>query len=239
MCFSMGNAIRYLKLQVSKIDPDVAEEEAKTQLCDSIDNFITERISIADLVMMDKATEHIEDGDVVLTYGRSTLVERTLLYALEVGHKNFSVIIIDDPFDKGGQTLAVNLAAVGIKVTYVGNFGGLTTHVSKAKQVLLYAESMFSNGAMYARCGTCDVAMIAKSLGKPVNVMCETINITERLATDSLTYNEIDPEWSSASMFRLLYDTTPDKYLSLVISELGSVEPTSVTDLLRKLEESN
>ncbi|KAI0381828.1 nagb/rpia/CoA transferase-like protein [Hypomontagnella monticulosa] len=239
MCFSMGNAIRWLKLQVSKIDPDVPEVDAKKQLCSGIDTFIQERISMADLVIVEKAADRIEEGDVVLTFGWSTLVERTLLHAHSVTGRKFSVVILDDPYEKKGQALAKDLTARGIRVSYYGDLGGLRWHLQDVTRVLVTAESMFNNGSMYARSGTCDMAIAAKQLGKPVLVLCETINITERVATDSLTYNEIDPERNSGASFRLLYDTTPDKYLSLVISELGTVQPTSVPDLLRKLEESN
>ncbi|KAI6089463.1 nagb/rpia/CoA transferase-like protein [Hypoxylon rubiginosum] len=239
MCFSMGNAIRWLKLQVSKIDPDVPESDAKKQLCSSIDTFIQERISMADLVITEKAAERVQDGDVILTFGRSSIVERALLQARLINEKKFSVIALDDPYEKKGQTLAKNLAAEGIKVTYCGDFGGLAYNVQSATSVLVSAESMFNNGSMYGASGTCDIAIAAKQLDVSVTVLCETINITERVATDSLTYNEIDPERSSGEAFRLLYDTTPDKYLSLIISELGTVQPTSVPDLLRKLEESN
>ncbi|KAI0011198.1 nagb/rpia/CoA transferase-like protein [Xylariaceae sp. FL0662B] len=239
MCFSMGNAIRWLKLQVSKIDPDVPEFDAKKQLCNSIDNFIQERISVADLVITEKAAEKIEDGDIVLTYGQSSIIERALLHAHQIAGKRFAIIIIDDPYERKGQILAKKLTAEGIRVSYSGDLGGLRWHVARATRILVGAESMFNNGSMYGRSGTCDLAIAAKELEVPVLVLCETINITERVSTDSLTYNEIDPERNSGVAFRLLYDTTPDKYLSLVISELGSVQPTSVSDLLRKLEESN
>ncbi|OTA94845.1 hypothetical protein M434DRAFT_394361 [Hypoxylon sp. CO27-5] len=239
MCFSMGNAIRWLKLQVSKIDPDVPELEAKKELCSSIDTFIQERISMADLVITEKAAEKIQDGDVILTFGWSTIIERTLLQAYLITGRKFNVIVVDDPYEKKGQALAKNLTAQGIRVSYYGDFGGLRWHLQGATKVLVSAESMFNNGSMYARSGTCDLAIAAKQLDIPVLVLCETVNITERVSTDSLTYNEIDPERSSGAAFRLLYDTTPDKYLSLVISELGTVQPTSVPDLLRKLEESN
>ena len=239
MCFAMGNAIRWLKLQVSKIDPDVAEHDAKKELCDSIDNFIQERINIANLVITQKGALRIDDGARVLTFGRNSSVERAIIHAYTRIGRKFSVIVIDEPYEKKGQILAKTLAAEGIPVTYCGDFGGLRTHIQEATTIILGAEAMFNNGSMYAPCGNCDVAILANKLGKQAFVLCETINITERVATDSLTYNEIDPERSSATAFRLLYDTTPDKYLSLIITELGSVQPTSVPDLLRKLEESN
>ncbi|KAL7625068.1 hypothetical protein AAE478_004282 [Parahypoxylon ruwenzoriense] len=239
MCFSMGNAIRWLKLQVSKIDPDVPELDAKKQLCSSIDTFIQERITMADLVITEKAAEKIQDGDTILTFGRSAIVERALLHAHLIAGRKFSVSIVDDPYERKGQILAKSLAAEGIRVSYCGDFGGLRWHLHHTTRILVSAESMFNNGSMYARSGTCDLAIAAKEMAIPVIILCESINITERVSTDSLTYNEIDPERCTGASFRLLYDTTPEKYLSLVITELGNVEPTSVPDLLRKLEESN
>ncbi|KAI0021908.1 nagb/rpia/CoA transferase-like protein [Xylariomycetidae sp. FL0641] len=239
MCFSMGNAIRWLKLQVSKIDPDVAEPQAKKDLCASIDNFIQERISLADVFITEKAAEMLGDGETILVFGHSTLIEHALLHAHTGCNKKLSVIIIDDPFERRGQAFSKQLAAQGIKVSYCGDLGGLRWHIQRASKIFFSAEAMFNNGSMYGRAGACDIAIAARELGLPITVLCETINITERVSTDSLTYNEIDPDRSSAASFRLLFDTTPDKYLSLIVTELGTVEPTSVPDLLRKLEESN
>ncbi|KAI0457122.1 hypothetical protein F5B21DRAFT_501819 [Xylaria acuta] len=239
MCFSMGNAIRWLKLQVSKIDPDVPDVDAKKELCASIDAFIQERINFADVVITQKAADHIQNGEVVLVYGRSTLVERTLLHAHSVNGKRFEVIVIDDPYEQQGQNLAKKLIEEGFKVSYSGDFGALRFQVKRADRILLGAEGMFSNGALYGRCGTSDIAIVAKDFGKQVFALCETINITERVSTDSLTYNEIDPERCSGSSFRLLYDTTLSHHLSTVVTEISSAQPTSVSYLLRKLEDSN
>lgn len=236
MCFSMGNAIRWLKLQVSKVDMDATEEDAKRDLCQSIDTFVAERITVADEVITEAGAKSIHNGDTVLTYGRSSIVERTLLLARAAGTK-FSVFVIDDPYECAGQTLAKNLSREGITVSYSGDFGGLTNHLRGVTKVLVAAEAMFSNGALYAKSGTCDVALAASELDKKTIVLCETINITERVSTDSFTYNEIDPERCQAATFRLLFDTTPDEYLHLLVTELGTVQPRSAPDLLRKLEE--
>lgn len=238
MCFSMGNAIRWLKLQVSKIDMDASEDAAKKDLSKAIDTFIAERITLADEYIIEQGAKHIQAGENILVYGRSTLVERTLLYAHSAGTK-FSVTVIDDPYEQRGQQLARVLADKGISVSYCGDFGGLRTNMRKVTKVVLSAEALFSNGALYARTGTCDLALVAHDLHKQVLTLCETINITERVANDSLTYNEIDPERSSAAAFRLLFDTTPPAHLSLLITELGTVETRSAPDLLRKLEEFN
>lgn len=239
MCFSMGNAIRWLKLQVSKIDPDVPDVDAKKELCASIDAFVQERINFADVVITQRAADYIQNGEVILVYGRSTLVERSLLHAHSANGISFDVIVVDDPYERQGQALAKTLAAEGVKVSYSGDFGALQYHVKRADRIFLGAEGMFNNGALYGRCGTSDVAITAKDFGKQVYVLCETISITDRVSTDSLTYNEIDPERCTGSSFRLLYDTTLSHYLTTVVTEISNAQPTSVSYLLRKLEDSN
>lgn len=238
MCFSMGNAVRWLKLQISKIDIDLPDLEAKKILCEAIDNFIRERITVADYVIADMASNMIEDGQIILTYAHHHLVQRTLLQAKSKDSgKNFSVVLVDDPYERVGLEHAKSLSAVGIPVTYVTDFGALQTTLRDVSTVFVAAEAMFSNGAMYARAGTCDIAMAARDLGVEVVALCETINLTERVSIDSLTYNEIDPERLSDEGFRLLFDTTRDRYISTVVTELGNASPTSVPAILRKLEE--
>ncbi|PHH92304.1 hypothetical protein CDD83_8018 [Cordyceps sp. RAO-2017] len=236
MCFSMGNAIRWLKLQISKVDIDQPDSETKKLLGQAIDSFVHERVVLADFVIVKAAADLVEEGEVVVTYARHSLVERALLRARADG-KRFRAVVVDDALDRAGRPLAERLAAAGVPVTYVSDLGALRTTLREATLVLAAAEAMFSNGAMYARAGTCDVAAAAADMGLRVAALCETVNFTERLAIDSLTYNEIDPDRSSDEAFRLLFDTTRDKYISVVVTELGNTSPKSVPAILRKLEE--
>ncbi|KAG6195698.1 hypothetical protein E4U10_001636 [Claviceps purpurea] len=235
MCFSMGNAIRWLKMQISKIDIDLPDTIAKKELCESIDNFIHERIVLADLVIVKAAASRISHDDVILTYAHHKLIECTLLQAKADG-KQFQVILVDDPFERRGIEHAKRLTAAGIPVTYVPDLGALRTNLQDATIVLVAAEAMFSNGSMYARAGTCDIATVATDLGVLVVALSETINFTERVSIDSLTYNEIDPERSTDEGFRLLFDTTRDTYISVVVTELGDSSAMAVPAILRKLE---
>jgi len=241
MCFSMGNAIRLLKTKVNSFDIDTLEEEAKEGLLEMIDLFINERITLAEFVIARNAAKQIQEGDVVLTYGSHRLVERTLLRAKENG-QSFSVSIIDDPYDRGGQVMATSLRAAGIRVFYSPNLGGLKTNVERATNVLLGAEAIFANGSLHAAAGTADIAVAATAASKKVVVLCETINFDrERVSVDALTYNEIDPEQNSAESFRLLFDTTRDQYITGVITEFetgtGNSPAQAILALLRKQED--
>jgi translation initiation factor eIF-2B subunit delta len=70
MSVSMGNAIRYLKYEISLLDVERSDEECKAHLIQRIDAFINERILRADEELVEHALRKIQDGDVVLTFAR-------------------------------------------------------------------------------------------------------------------------------------------------------------------------
>lgn len=237
MCFSMGNAIRWLKLQISKVDIDLADFEAKKLLSQAIENFIRDRIRIARPLIAELAVSRIDDGDVILTYGYHRLVEHVLAHAKYQG-KDIRVIVVDDPISRTGLEFAKKLSRSGFgRVTYATDLGVLRMHLREATSVLVGAEAMFSNGALYARAGTSDIAVAAKDMKVKFNVLCESVNVTERVSIDSLTYNEIDPDRSTDDEFRLLFDTTRPEYITSVISELGSTAPPFIPTTMSQQEE--
>ncbi|CAG8560314.1 7387_t:CDS:2, partial [Acaulospora colombiana] len=183
MSVGMGNAIRHLKLEISTIDIEMSEDEAKQVLCEKIDNFIRDRITVADRVIVEYGLQKIQDGD----------------------------------------------------------------DVSK---VFLGAHAFMSNGALYSRVGTALVAMMAKEKNIPVIVCCETYKFTDKVQLDSFVMNEQgNPDeivnisttpspkpgllsgWlqkPDLKLLNLLYDLTPSKYITTVITEVGMIPCTSV-----------
>ena len=192
LSISMGNAIRWLKLKISEIDPDTEEDVAKTDLREDIDNFINERVILADQLIADFTCSKIQDqGDVILTYGKSTTVQKTLHEAHFRG-KKFSVIVVDSRPLFEGRNLARALVRLGIKVQYTLTHA-INHVIHRATKVLLGAHAMMSNGRLYSRVGTALVAMMAKETSIPVIVCCESIKFTDRVALDSIVHNEVAP----------------------------------------------
>ena len=246
LSISMGNAIRWLKLEISKVDIDTPETDAKKDLCEAIDVFVRERITFADQVIAQSAADRIKDGDVILTYAKSSVVQKALVRAHEEG-KEFRVIIVDSRPLHEEKCLATALSAVGINVKYC-LINGLSHNIQDATKVLLGAHAMMSNGRLYSRIGTALVAMEANDADKPVIVLCETIKFTERTALDSIVLNEIAPadeliieggpleHWKDVKNLQLcnpMYDVTPAEYIQMIITESGNVPPTSVPVLHR------
>lgn len=101
---------------------DVAHVQAKDEICLWIDNYIRDRIIIADQVIQETAVKKIHNGDVILTYARyvlraracsyhanvsvlnsSSVVEKVLLEAWSEGTQ-FSVVVVDSrPMLEGMQ----------------------------------------------------------------------------------------------------------------------------------------
>jgi len=193
LSISQGNAIRALKLAIAGIDPSMPESAAKATLCDFIDSFIREKITVADQVIAASAAQKIQDGDVIVTFAGSSIVKQTLLLAHNEG-KQFRVSIIDSRPLFEGKNLARALANAGLDVQY-SLVHGISHAIKDATKVFLGAHAMTSNGRLYSRVGTALVAMSAKEraggVEVPVIVCCETVKFTDRVALDSIVVNEI------------------------------------------------
>ncbi|KDN47993.1 nagb/rpia/CoA transferase-like protein [Tilletiaria anomala UBC 951] len=193
---SVGHAIRYLKYEISVTDKDWDESTAKAHLLSRIDHFIRDRITYAGRVIQSHIGSKIRPGMTVLTYGRSSIVESTLLFLRRSG-TSFNAIVIDSgrPLNEG-QAMLATLSTAGIgkggesgSLTF-GPLSALSTLMPRADLVLLGTASLLSNGALYARAGTSLVAMTANELGKPVIAACETYKFSDRIQLDAFAGNE-------------------------------------------------
>lgn len=105
---------------------------------------------------------------------------------------------------------------------------------------------ILNNGLSYARIGSAAIAMAASDKQIPVILCCETYKFVNGTQVDSLVMNEKgDPNslvytsdtttsvlanWKqqpNLSILNLMYDVTPSKYISLVITEIGIIPCTS------------
>ncbi|CAK7216419.1 hypothetical protein SBRCBS47491_002818 [Sporothrix bragantina] len=253
MCFAMGNGIRLLKARVSQLDLDTDDADAIADLCESIDGFIQERIFVAAVGIAREAASMINDGDVVLTYGGPRLVRAALEQAWDRGLR-FDLIVVDDASDPAaGQALAKQFqqrsSAAATKgratyVTYCPSLDGVDSHVARATTVFLGIESVFANGALLAPAGTNDVALSAQASGCSVIALCETVNFDrDRVATDALAHNEIDPDRCDGDAFRLLFDITQSSSVSMLICEYeeasGMVPAHAIYQVMRTREDPN
>ena len=251
MAVGMGNFIRYIRTEIGNIALETPEAEAKEMLIDKVDLYLKERILFADKGIADYGVTKICDGDVVLTYAKSSVVMTTLLEA-HLKKKRFRVVVVDSRPKLEGRGLLSELVRAGIECSYIllNAVGYIMPEVSK---VFLGAHCMFANGTILSRAGTAIVAMTAKLHNVPVLVCCETYKFSDRVQLDSFVFNELgDPDdlvgiddeesknladWRDVPALKLLnltYDVTPKEYIDVVVTEMGMIPCTSVPVVLRE-----
>ncbi|XP_017282807.1 translation initiation factor eIF-2B subunit delta isoform X2 [Kryptolebias marmoratus] len=246
---SMGNAIKYVKKEISNIPSQCKEEEAKSKLLTCMELYIKDKIILADKAIAASSIEKISDGDVILVYGCSSLVNHILFEAFEKRRK-FRVIVVDSQPRLEGREALRRLVQRGISCTYV-LISAVSYIYPEVSKVFLGAHALLANGYVMSRVGTSQIALVAKAFNVPVLVCCETYKFCERVQTDSFVSNELDDpddlivtrkgktqlenwqEVPSLGLLNLVYDVTPPDFVDLVITELGMIPCTSVPVVLR------
>lgn len=66
----MGHAIRFLKLKISELGPEINEEEAKDILIEAIDSFIRNRFILPKNYIVQTGLQKIKPNDVIITFAR-------------------------------------------------------------------------------------------------------------------------------------------------------------------------
>merc|ERR1711936_1140091 len=118
LSISMSNAIRYLKREAMSLERGLSLEEIRTNIEDTVDDFINVNFTLHPKAISETANKKIRDGDVILTFSHSMLVEKVLLDAAAQG-KNIKVIVADGRVQNLGRALCPRLVSAGIHSTYL------------------------------------------------------------------------------------------------------------------------
>jgi translation initiation factor eIF-2B subunit delta len=208
----MGNIIKYLRFIISNIDPELSELLAKEYIINSLQTFFDERISYARRSIATYFTSAIRDGDVVLTFGSSSLIR----YILKVASltKQFRLIVVDTrPLNEGLKTLSCLSSTVRCIYTPLSGTAAAMRNATRVilgiykifdilkintniflitkKIFIIGASALFSNGSVLAPSGTAMVAALAKAQRVPVIFAAESYKFSEKVQLDSIVYNEL------------------------------------------------
>eukprot|EP00731_Ephydatia_muelleri_P011095 Em0005g1681a len=205
---SMGNAIKTLKLHISKVAPGTPEKEAKHTLLSEIDHYVQEKIELADnAIAQEFAQKVIKPGDVILVYAYSSVVQNALISAHKKGVK-FRVVVVDSRPKMEGLECLRRLVEEGIQCSYI-LINAVSYIMKEVSKVVVGAHSLLANGCVMARVGTALVALVAKSYNVPVLVCCETYKFSEKVQTDAFVFNEL-------VLLIMAFNSMPKTLLSIV-----------------------
>jgi translation initiation factor eIF-2B subunit delta len=196
---SMKTGIRFIKTEVNKFPIDIPDSDARAALCETIDDFIRDRITFAGQAINTLLFNagKIKNGDVIMVYARSSVVIGLLKEAVAKGFQ-FQVVVIDSrPFLEGfilllflGKETLKELVKAGIQCEY-GYTHSIPALLKGVTKVIIGASSVMTNGDIMGRIGTAVVCMAAYTANLPVIVLCETYKFSDNLVRlDSFVWNE-------------------------------------------------
>ncbi|XP_041975850.1 translation initiation factor eIF-2B subunit delta isoform X2 [Aricia agestis] len=241
-------ALSHLRRYLTQLPADVHEFDAKKKLQEEIDRYIREQIDMAGEAISIAVRQKISDGDSILTYGCSSLIERILCDAHAAG-ADFTAVVAGSRSAPAREMLR-RLLARGVCTVYV-DVASLGSYMRQVSKVVLGCESLLANGAVLARAGSLGVALAARARNVPVLVACETHKFSDRVHTDTIACAECgDPDdlidktdensplkdWKSnpnLNVFNLMYDVTPSSLVTAVVTELAILPCTSAPVVLR------
>lgn len=190
------------------------------------------------------AAEHaaslIQNGDVVVTYSRSSTVLEALRYAKAQG-KMFDVVAAESRPNLEGRTLARELAQDQLPVRLVID-ALLGTAVEGADRVLVGADAITPEHVVN-KAGTRLIALAAREHRVPLHVAADLAKAWVKRAdpTVSLLAGKMrDPRevWDAAPLgvevVNLYFDRTPLSQVTSLASEAGVVSPSDYWDSVRR-----
>ncbi|XP_037867267.1 translation initiation factor eIF-2B subunit delta isoform X1 [Bombyx mori] len=253
-CASQINAVKFFRHHLAQLPNNVDEFDAKKTLQEEIDRYIREQIEMAGEAISIAVRNKISNGDTILTYGCSSLIEQILCEAWEAGLQ-FRTLVVGSRVSPDAAEMLRRLCARGLPCTYV-DFTAVNYVMKTVSKVVLGAGALLANGAVVSAAGTAGVALAARARNRPVLVACHTHKFIDSLYTDAFMHNQIgDPDdlleksddnsplkdWRSnlnLTPLNLTYDVTPPCLITAVVTELAILPCTSAPVVLRfKLSE--
>ncbi len=200
----------------------------------------------AELQMGIYGLEKINDGDVVLTQcnagGLATGTGLgTALAPVKVAHAlgiKVSVIAPETrPWLQGSRLTVYELMAEGIPVTLIADTAvGLVMYRGMVNSVMVGADRILADGHVFNKIGTFKEAVIAHELGIPFYALAPTSTFDLKSKVEDVVIEERDPNEvrtirgipiapEGVKVYNPVFDVTPPKYVSAIITEKGIIYP--------------
>ncbi|KAL6260212.1 hypothetical protein P5V15_007747 [Pogonomyrmex californicus] len=228
-----------------QIDFNVSMPSLKTALIEHINEFEAELETCLENITR-QASEHIHSNEIIMTIGKSKLVEEFFKGA--VATRPFDVIIVEGGPSLGGHEMAVNLAKVKIKTTLISDVA-IFAMMSRVNKVIISTHTVMATGGLRAISGAHTVAQAAKHYSVPVMVLLPLYKLAPlyHCSGKQNGFNQlVSPmqgviDSANASLlerihaYNPVFDYVPPDLVTLFISNTGGNAPSYVYRLLSEL----
>jgi translation initiation factor eIF-2B subunit alpha len=191
--------------------------------------------------------ELIKDDDTVLVHSYSRVVLSLLAYCKNK-FVRFRVFVTEarpqssgnDGIDGGktGKDMAIALKQLGIPVCLIHD-SQVGFVINKVDKVFMGAEGVSESGGIINHMGSYQIGVLAKNANKPVYVVSESHKFVRMFPLSpsdvpdngfEFTTDENVGLWEAANI-----DFTPHQYITALVSDLGVLTPSAVSEELIKM----
>ncbi|KAL6563339.1 hypothetical protein OROHE_005926 [Orobanche hederae] len=184
--------------------------------------------------------DFILDGCTILVHGFSRVVLEILRTAAH-NKKHFRVFCTEGRPDRTGLRLSNELAKLDVPVKLLID-SAVAYSMDEVDMVFVGADGVVESGGIINMMGTYQIALVAKSMNKPVYVAAESYKFARLYPLDQKdmvpALRPIDfgvPIPSKVEVETSARDYTPPQYLTLLFTDLGVLTPSVVSDELIQL----
>ena len=199
----------------------------------------------------DQATQHIHNGEIILTYAFSSTVEWFLKTAATKKRK-FQVIVCEGAPHFGGHAMAKSLAKAGIDTTVIHD-AAIFAIMARVNKVLLPAHAVLANGGLVAPSGCNIVALAAKQNSVPVVAVAGMFKLCPLYPHEGQdTLNDLispssvvdyslmgDPVLSEVEYVNPVHDYITPQLIDLYVTNIGGFQPSYIYRLLAEYYHSD
>lgn len=187
----------------------------------------------------------VQDHDTILVHGRSRAVLSLLQLAAKSTSVRFRVYLTEARVCEEGVYTANILKQWGIPVCVVPDCA-VGYVIDDCDKVFLGAEGVAESGGVINQIGTYQVAMLAKTANKPVYICAEShkfvrmfpVSPNDLPVNEKLEFSSPNDTQSEITVNKESWpqvDFTPHKYVTALITDLGVLTPSGVSEELIKI----
>ncbi|XP_027124573.1 translation initiation factor eIF-2B subunit alpha-like [Coffea eugenioides] len=184
--------------------------------------------------------DFIFDGCTILVHGFSRVVLEVLRTAAQ-NRKLFRIFCTEGRPDRTGLRLSNELAKLDVPVKLLID-SAVAYSMDEVDMVFVGADGVVESGGIINMMGTYQIALVAKSMSKPVYVAAESYKFARLYPLNQKdmvpALRPIDfgvPIPSKVEVETSARDYTPPQYLTLLFTDLGVLTPSVVSDELIQL----
>lgn len=201
-------------------------EDLKDSILDHINEFHTElETSIENITK--EAIQHIHTNEIILTIGKSAIVETFLKEAAK--QRTFEVYVCECSPLNYGHEMAISLSKSKIQTKMIAD-SSMFGMMSRVNKVIIGTHTVMADGGLRAVCGTHSVALAAKYYSVPVIVLSGLYKLSSQfLRAHEDKFNQfISPEsvlrysegiiTTRVQVYNPVFDYVPPELVTLFIS---------------------